>query len=144
MLSSNGTADLKRDAQLQAACDHVDSVERQISRLMFALKDMGYEWKSGRPYHTSEYDFRYALWSNGPRNEGDLTPNMGATTNELIDDAIAMFRENYAKGERFIVWRLSPEFNFKNPFAPEDKQPKKLYFRWHFLSHVPSDYTDAR
>lgn len=125
---------MSRDADLQANCDHVDKIERAVSRLMFALKSVGFEWKLGKSTSRNEYDIVYTCWNNGFRMEGEATlayPNM----EYLVEDAILMFRTAWIRGARFIVWRIAPKI------TSDDARSKwKLYFRWHFLDYIPKDY----
>lgn len=117
------------DEKLQADCDLVDRVERAISKLMFALKDMGYEWKLGKASHKSEYGVVYDLWSNGHRKEGEASPRRTDLDN-LIYEAIDMFQVARARdGVKAIIWRISPEIT-----SHEGRW--KLYFRWHFLNEM--------
>lgn len=132
--SDNLTA---RDVKLQNDCDHVDVIERGLSSLMMALKNIGFSWKIGEANAISEYGLTYEMWSNGNRKEGEMSPRSTSIT-KAVGDAIAMFSDAYAKGSRFIVWRIAPEITShqarKNLSA---EWYYKLYFRYHFLPEAP-------
>lgn len=124
----------RRAAKLQADCDHVDATERAVSRLVFALQDMGWQWKTGRVGPVSEYGQTYARWCNGETREGHGAPMM-ESRDECVDAAIAMFRGLWDSGERFIVWRV-----FLDLAQHPDNGKWRLYMRWHTMCEAPADY----
>ncbi len=132
------------DAELQADCDHVDRCERAESRLMFALKDMGYAWKIGTAAYKSEYGIPYQCWSNGHKLEGDATAWLASAADVCIPPAIDMFQVAKANGAKFIVWRIPPKIESNRDNRRAEPVLYKLYFRWHFLNEIPEDYGDVK
>lgn len=125
-------------AQLQADVDHVDKLERAQSRLMFALKDMGYTWKVGKAESVSEYGIAYNSWNNGPTSEGLALVENFFDPDDAVDAALrGFYHSRLFDGNEHIVWRVPPELtsdrsdDFVKKFGCKVRY--KLYFRYHFL-----------
>lgn len=126
---------MRSDDQMQADCNHVDKIERGVSRLMFALKDMGFQWKTGS--FLPEYGRPYLIWRNGPYAEGTHAPKI-TNINDCVDQALGMFKAARDVAS-FIVWRTPPQIEATTELDTGDIR-YKLYFRWHFLADAPADY----